>query len=281
MTRRAKIVCTLGPATATAERIRALVDAGMDVARLNLSHGSQAEHAAAYRMVRDAADAAGRAVGVLADLQGPKIRLGTFAGGATIWVPGERVAITTERVLGTHDRVSTTYAGLPADVAPGDRLLVDDGNLVLQVEEVDGPEVCTTVLEGGRVSDHKGISLPNIEVSAPVLSAKDVSDLEFALRLRVDLIALSFVRDPSDVVEVHAVMDGIGERLPVIAKLEKPAAVERLEDVVDAFDGLMIARGDLGVEMPLEEVPVVQKRAVQLAGSAPSRSSSRPRCWSR
>lgn len=265
MTRRAKIVCTLGPATATPERVRALVDAGMDVARLNFSHGTRDGHAAVYRMVRAAADAAGRAVGILADLQGPKIRLATFAVGPTAWAAGERVVITSDAVAGNHDRVSTTYSELPGDVRPGDRLLVDDGNLVLRVESVAGPDIHLLVVEGGPVSDHKGISLPGVAVSAPVLSEKDIADLEFALLLRVDMVALSFVRRPADAAAVHRVMDRIGARVPVIAKLEKPAAVEHLDAVIDAFDGLMVARGDLGVEMPLEEVPVVQKRAVQLA----------------
>ena len=238
----------------------------MDVARLNFSHGTHEEHGLAYRLVRAAADAAGRAVGILADLQGPKIRLGTFADGPVDWVAGDDIVITTEDVLGSHDRVSTTYAGLPGDVAAGTRLLVDDGNIALTVTAVAGPDVYCRVTEGGRVSDHKGISLPDVEVSEPALTAKDRADLRFALQLRVDLVALSFVRSPTDVEPVRAILREAGRtHLPVIAKLEKPAAVDRLAEIVTAFDGLMVARGDLGVEMPLEAVPLVQKRAVQLA----------------
>jgi pyruvate kinase len=265
MTRRAKIVCTIGPATATPERVRALVDAGMDVARLNFSHGTHADHEKAYRMVRDASDAAGKAVGILADLQGPKIRLGRFAAGPVEWRTGETVAITTDDVPGNHDRVSTTYAQLANDAKVGDRLLIDDGKVALEVTGVDGADVRCLVLEGGPVSNNKGLSLPNVDVSIPPLSEKDIEDLRFALGLRVDFVALSFVRSPDDATLVHQIMDSHGGgRLPVIAKVEKPEAVERLEDIVLAFDGVMVARGDLGVELPLEDVPLVQKRAIQL-----------------
>jgi pyruvate kinase len=266
--RRAKIVCTLGPATHSYEGIRALVYAGMDVARLNFSHGSHEQHREAYLWVRRASDESGRGVGVLADLQGPKIRLGTFADGPTVWSTGETVTITTEPCPGSHDRVSTTYAGLAQDVAPDDRLLVDDGRLALKVLSVDGPDVRLRVLEGGPVSNHKGLSLPGVGVSVPALSDKDVDDLRFALGLRVDMIALSFVRSPADIEDVHAVMDERGSRLPVLAKIEKPQAVDNLDAIVQAFDGIMVARGDLGVEMPLERVPLVQKRAVQVAREA-------------
>ena len=265
MTRRGKIVCTLGPAVGTDEMVRALVEAGMDVARLNMSHGEYSDHKAAYDRVRAASDGTGRAVGILADLQGPKIRLGRFAERAVRWSNGETVRITVEDVEGTHDRVSTTYQGLAADARPGDRLLVDDGKVALVVEHIDGDDVVCTVTEGGPVSNNKGLSLPGMNVSVPALSEKDIADLEFALQLGVDMIALSFVRSPSDVELVHAVMDRVGRRVPVIAKLEKPEAVENLEAVVLAFDGIMVARGDLGVELPLEEVPLVQKRAIQMA----------------
>ncbi|TAM86557.1 MAG: pyruvate kinase [Jatrophihabitans sp.] len=265
MTRRAKIVCTLGPSTDTPERCRALVDAGMDVARLNFSHGEHAEHGRRFREVRQAAQAAGRNVAVLADLQGPKIRLGRFADGPVEWATGERVRITVEDCPGDHDRVSTTYRHLADDVRPGDKLLVDDGNVALVCVDVEnGTDVVCDVTEGGTVSNNKGLSLPGVEVSVPAMSEKDADDLEFALRLGVDFVALSFVRQADDVKLVHQVMDRVGIRRPVIAKLEKPEAVERLEEVVLAFDGLMVARGDLGVEMPLEQVPVVQKRAVQV-----------------
>ncbi|MDD7937072.1 pyruvate kinase [Actinomycetospora lutea] len=265
MSRRAKIVCTLGPATSSPEAVRDLVRAGMDVARLNFSHGTHAEHERVYRLVREAADSEGRAVGILADLQGPKIRLGAFADGPQMWATGETVRITTEDVEGTHDRVSTTYSGLADDCRPGESLLVDDGNVALEVTAVEGRDIVARVIEGGRVSDHKGISLPNTAVSVPAMSDKDEADLRFALGLRVDMIALSFVRSPADAELVHKIMDEVGARLPVIAKLEKPEAVDALEAIVLAFDAIMVARGDLGVELALEDVPLVQKRAVQIA----------------
>ncbi len=265
VSRRAKIVCTLGPATATPEKMRALVDAGMDVARMNFSHGSHSDHKQVYDLIRGAAADSGRAVGILADLQGPKIRLGTFAGGPVEWHNGDIVRITVEDVAGTHDRVSTTYKGLARDAKPGDRLLVDDGKVGLVVRDVEGQDVVCEVTEGGPVSNNKGVSLPGMDVSVPALSEKDIEDLEFALELGVDFIALSFVRSPADIDLVHQVMDRVGKgRLPVVAKIEKPEAVYNLEAIVLAFDAVMVARGDLGVELPLEQVPLVQKRAIQI-----------------
>lgn len=263
--RRTKIVCTLGPATATEDRIRELVESGMDVARLNFSHGEHSDHAENYKKVRQASDHLGRAVGILADLQGPKIRLGRFIEGKTVWATGEEVRITVDDVEGTHDRVSTTYKELAKDAKPGDRLLVDDGKVGVTVTGVEGNDVVCRVTEGGPVSNNKGVSLPGMDVSVPALSEKDIEDLEFALKLGVDFIALSFVRSPSDVELVHDVMDRVGRRVPVIAKLEKPEAIDNLEAVVLAFDAVMVARGDLGVELPLEQVPIVQKRAIQMA----------------
>ncbi|MEV8512427.1 pyruvate kinase [Dactylosporangium sp. NPDC051484] len=264
MTRRAKIVCTLGPATSSAERLRGLVDAGMDVARLNFSHGSHEDHASVYNLVREAAIAAGRPVGILADLQGPKIRLGRFADGPHEWRNGDTVVITSDDILGTADRVSCTYKKLPQEVKPGDRLLIDDGKVAVEVIAVNGNDISVLVTEGGPVSNNKGVSLPNVAVSVPALSEKDAEDLRFALRLGADWIALSFVRSPEDIKLVHEIMAEEGIRRPVIAKVEKPEAVASLEAIVNAFDGVMVARGDLGVEMPLEQVPLVQKRAVQL-----------------
>jgi len=265
VSRRGKIVCTLGPATNTDELILALVEAGMDVARMNFSHGAHADHKASYDRVRAASDITGRAVGVLADLQGPKIRLGRFAAGPTYWADGDTVRITVAECEGTHGRVSTTYKRLATDAAVGDRVLIDDGKVGLVVDAIDGDDVVCTVTEGGPVSNNKGISLPGMNVSAPALSDKDIEDLTFALGLGVDLVALSFVRSPSDVDLVREVMDQAGRRVPVIAKLEKPEAVDNLEAIVQAFDGIMVARGDLGVELPLEDVPLVQKRAIQIA----------------
>jgi pyruvate kinase len=266
MRRRAKIVCTLGPATSSSARVRELIAAGMDVARLNFSHGTREEHAAVYREVRAASDEAGKAVGVLVDLQGPKIRLGLFEEGGVTLQAGQSFTITTEPdVEGTSELAGTTYAALAHDVTAGATVLIDDGRVRLRVEDSDGVRVRTTVLEGGRISDHKGINLPGVKVSAPCMSEKDREDLRFALSLGVDMIALSFVRDAADVADVHAVMDELGTRLPVIAKIEKPEAVDLLGPIVRAFDGLMVARGDLGVEIPLEQVPLVQKRCVRLA----------------
>jgi pyruvate kinase len=264
--RRAKIVCTLGPSTDGPDRARALVEAGMDVARLNFSHGDHGDHGRRFQEVRRAAESTGRNLAVLADLQGPKIRLGRFADGPVEWRVGERIRITVEDCPGDHDRVSTTYKRLADDVRPGDRLLVDDGNVALVAVAVEnGTDVVCDVTEGGVVSNNKGLSLPGVDVSVPAMSEKDAEDLEFALRLGVDFVALSFVRSADDVKLVHKVMDEIGIRRPVIAKIEKPEAVDALEAIVLAFDGIMVARGDLGVEMPLEEVPMVQKRAVQIA----------------
>ena len=271
MTRRAKIVCTLGPATDTDAMVKALVEAGMDVARMNFSHGDYADHQASYARVRKASDETGRAVGILADLQGPKIRLGRFKDGRTEWANGETVRITVADCDGTHDRVSTTYKNLCKDAKPGDRMLVDDGKVAVIVEHIDGDDVVCTVTEGGPVSNNKGLSMPGMAFSVPPLSEKDIADLEFALELGVDLIALSFVRSPSDAELVREVMDRVGRRVPVIAKLEKPEAVADLEAIVMAFDAIMVARGDLGVELPLEEVPLVQKKAIQIA-----RENARP-----
>lgn len=265
MERRTKIVCTLGPVVASREGILGLVKAGMNVARMNMSHGDHADHEKNYQWVREATDETGRAVGILADLQGPKIRLGRFIDGATVWENGEIVRITVDDIEGTHDRVSTTYKNLAKDAKPGDRLLVDDGKVALRCVEVDGNDVVCEVVEGGPVSNNKGVSLPGMDISVPALSEKDIADLRFALKLGVDIIALSFVRSPADVELVHAIMDEEGRRCPVIAKLEKPEAMDALESIVLAFDGIMIARGDLGVECPLEQVPLFQKRAIQIA----------------
>ncbi|MBV1955997.1 pyruvate kinase [Streptomyces albidoflavus] len=262
--RRSKIVCTLGPAVDSYEQLKALIEAGMNVARFNMSHGSHAEHEDRYRRVRQAAADTGRAVGVLADLQGPKIRLETFAKGPVELVRGDEFTITTEDVAGDKSVCGTTYKGLPGDVAKGDPILINDGNVELKVTEVEGPRVKTIVIEGGVISDHKGINLPGAAVNVPALSEKDIEDLRFALRMGCDLVALSFVRDAEDVKDVHKVMDEEGRRVPVIAKVEKPQAVANMEAVVLAFDGVMVARGDLAVEYPLEKVPMVQKRLVSL-----------------
>jgi len=237
----------------------------MDVARINRSHGSYEEHEAVYAGVRKASNESGRAVGVLVDLQGPKIRTGRFADGPVTLVNGERFTITIDDILGDQERVSTTYKGLPGDVSPGDRLLIDDGKVALLALEVTDTDVVTEVVEGGVVSDNKGINLPGVAVNVPAMSDKDEADLRWALRLRADMVALSFVRDAKDIERVHEIMDEEGVRLPVIAKIEKPQAVENLKEIIKAFDGVMVARGDLGVELPFEEVPLVQKLAIEIA----------------
>ncbi|KZM34020.1 pyruvate kinase [Oerskovia enterophila] len=264
--RRAKIVCTIGPATESKEQLRALVDAGMDVARINRSHGSAEEHEAVYHGVREAATASGRSVAVLVDLQGPKIRLGRFGGDEKHWLnEGDIFTITTEDVVGTKELVSTTHKGLPGDARVGDPILIDDGKVLVRVTAVEGPQVVTRVEVAGPVSNNKGLNLPGVAVSVPALSEKDRDDLRWALRLGADIIALSFVRSAADFDDVKTIMDEEGRTVPVIAKIEKPQAVENLAEIIDAFDGVMVARGDLAVELPLEQVPLVQKRIVELA----------------
>ncbi|KAJ1684218.1 hypothetical protein LUZ63_020511 [Rhynchospora breviuscula] len=237
----------------------------MDVARMNMSHGAREEHQKVYERVRAASDAHGKAIGIFADLQGPKIRLGDFArGGETLGV-GDDFTITTRDVLGDADVCGTTYDGLPGDVTTGHDILIDDGKVRLRVERVDGTEVHTKVIVGGRVSNHKGINLPGVPVSVPAMSEKDVADLRWSLHLGVDFVALSFVRSAQDAEDVRAVMREEGVVLPVIAKIEKPQAIDNLDEVIKAFDGFMVARGDLGVECPLEDVPFLQKRVIERA----------------
>ena len=266
--RRAKIVCTLGPATESLDSIRALVASGMNVARLNMSHGSHEEQAARYRNVRQASDESGQAVGILADLQGPKIRLGKFSAGKVEVKPGDRFTITTLDVDGTAVRASTTYKGLPGDVQPGDRILIDDGRVAMRALSVTDTDVVCEILEGHALSSNKGINLPGVAVSVPAMSDKDEEDLRWALRIGVDIIALSFVRNAEDYNDVRRIMDEEGIVVPVIAKIEKPQAVANLQEIVDTFDGIMVARGDLGVELPLEEVPLVQKQCISKARTA-------------
>ncbi|MFZ1412368.1 MAG: pyruvate kinase [Micropruina sp.] len=261
--RRAKIVCTMGPSCDTLEKVIELVNAGMNVARLNMSHGDHVEHMRRLNLVRDAAHAAGRPVGVFADLQGPKIRLGKFENDSAILVPGRRFIITTETVLGTSERVGTTLKTLTQDVRPGDQVLVDDGRIALRAVEVTETEVITEVVVGGKVSNNKGINLPGVAVSVPALSEKDELDLRWALRHGVDMVALSFVRSASDYDRVREVMDQEDRHVPVIAKIEKPQAVENLQEIIDTFDAIMVARGDLGVELPPEQVPSVQKKIIE------------------
>jgi pyruvate kinase len=263
--RRAKIVATLGPATASYENIRAIIEAGVNVARMNLSHGSYDVHNEVYSNVRKAAADTGIPVAVLVDLQGPKIRLGKFEAGPYELEVGDIFTITIDEIVGTKERVGTTFKGLPDDVSPGDFLLIDDGKVKVEVVSKDATDVVTKVIVAGPVSNNKGINLPGVAVNVPALSEKDEEDLRWGLKLGADYIALSFVRNAADVDRVYEIMAEEGRRVPVIAKIEKPQAVEALEEIIDAFDGIMVARGDLGVELPLEAVPIVQKRAVELA----------------
>ena len=238
----------------------------MNVARINRSHGRAEDQEEVIDRIRSAAQASGRAIAVLVDLQGPKIRLGTFVNDQKVMLhKGDEFTITTDDVLGTVKRVSTTFKGLPGDCRPGDRLLIDDGNVAVRVVAVTDTDVVTKVEVPGYVSNHKGLNLPGVAVSVPALSEKDRGDLRWAIKIGADIIALSFVRSADDIKDVHDIMDEYGVRIPVIAKIEKPQAVDNLYDIVSAFDGIMVARGDLGVEMPLESVPLVQKRAIELA----------------
>ena len=266
--RRAKIVCTLGPAVESPEKVKELIEAGMNMARLNLSHGSYEEHQGRLDRVRAAAKEAEKAVAVLVDLQGPKIRLARFENGPHELSRGDIFTITTDEVAGTKERVGTTYKGLPGDCKAGDRILIDDGRVTVEVLEVKGKDVITKCTQPGFVSNNKGINLPGVAVSVPAMSEKDEDDLRWGLRAGADFIALSFVRNAADVKVVHAIMEEVGIRVPVIAKIEKPQAVANLEEIIAAFDGIMVARGDLGVELPIEDVPMVQKRCIELSRDA-------------
>ncbi len=290
MPRRTKIVCTLGPATDGEERVEALMRAGMDVARINFSHGSLDEHERRISEVRAVAERLGRSIAVLQDLQGPKIRTGSLAGGKPVLLnDGLLFTITTRPLDGDATRVATTYAALPSDVAAGDRVLLSDGAIELRVEGAEGTDVRCRVVHGGVLAEHQGINLPGVAVSAPALTEKDKADLVFGVRHRVDYIALSFVRRAEDLHEakqliaatlaeskkppepnlavLHPSAYAAEATIPLIAKLEKPEAIEHLDDILRVADGVMVARGDLGVEMPLEQVPLVQKRVIARANA--------------
>jgi pyruvate kinase len=260
---RAKIVCTLGPASSTPEKIGELIDAGMNVARLNFSHGTHEDHAKMLQIVRSEAEKRHRPIAALLDLQGPKIRVGKLKDGQIELRPGAELIVTTEQILGDEKRVSTSYQMLPSDVKIGDHILLDDGYLSLAVTGVEGRDVRTVVISGGILKNNKGINLPGVEVSAPALSEKDRTDIGFALRHAVDYVALSFVRRAEDVIEAKRLLTHDNVSIPVIAKIEKPQALERLGEIIDASDGVMVARGDLGVEMGPEKVPLWQKRIIE------------------
>ena len=263
--RRTKIVATLGPASSSVETIAELIEAGVDVFRLNMSHGDHDGHRQAYHRIREAGDRSGRPVAILADLCGPKIRVGTFRGGSIEISDGERVTVTTEPIEGESGLIPSQYAALAHDVRPGDRILLADGTLELRVESVQAPTIETSVVHGGTLSDRKGINLPGVEVSAPSLTDKDREDARFALELGVDFLALSFVRRASDIHDLRSLMKGASPQPLIVAKIEKPEALERIEEILDATDAIMVARGDLGVELPPEEVPVAQDLLVDYA----------------
>ena len=258
-------MATLGPSTDSLDKVIGLMEAGINVARLNMSHGDHLQHMRRLKLVRDASHEVGRPVGVFADLQGPKIRLTRFENDFAILEPGQRFVITTEDVMGTAERAGTTLKTLTVDVRPGDQVLIDDGRIHLRAVEVTDTDVVTEVVVGGRVSNNKGINLPGVAVSVPALSEKDEHDLRWALRHGVDMVALSFVRSASDYDRVREIMDAEDRHVPVIAKIEKPQAIDNLHDIIDTFDAVMVARGDLGVELPPEQVPSVQKRIIEEA----------------
>jgi pyruvate kinase len=266
--RRCKILCTLGPASSSPEVIGALIDAGMNACRLNLSHGSHEDHTRTYRAIRQEASRRGVAVAILADLQGPKLRIGRIPGDGFMLEAGHKLLISTKpedpvEQSGPLARVTTTYERLTEDVEVGDRILLDDGNIELAANGADGHVLMTTVVQGGMLSSNKGINLPGVELPVPALTEKDEQDLHFALDLGVDVVALSFVRRPEDLEVARTIMRDKGRVRPLIAKIEKPQAIENLDAIIKSAEGIMIARGDLGVEMGPEAVPIIQKRAIE------------------
>jgi pyruvate kinase len=266
--RKTKIVCTLGPASSSQEMINKLLEAGMDVARINMSHGDYAGHAKVIKRLRLGSQRLGKPLAILLDLQGPKIRTGKIADGAVQIHAGDELVLSTKPLLGSQYRISTSYKHLPKDVSPGDPILIDDGKLRLKVLKVQGGEVHCEVVVGGKLSNHKGINLPGVELSTPSVTAKDFQDLAFGLKNGVDYVALSFVRRPEDVVKVKRFIAARGKDTPVVAKIEKPEALEHLRAIVRVADGVMVARGDLGVELEAEKVPLIQKDLIRLANEA-------------
>ncbi|MFN7955057.1 MAG: pyruvate kinase [bacterium] len=267
MRRRTKIVATLGPASADEHTIALLVRAGADVFRLNFSHGDHASHARLARRVRRVSRAAGRPVALLADLQGPKIRVGRLRDGAPIALRrgAELIVVASEDVVGEPGRIGCTYAGLARDVRPGERILLDDGNLELEARRVEGRAVHTRVRVGGLLREHRGINLPGTHIRTPALTPKDLADLALCVRLGVDFVALSFVRSAAEVRDLKRRIVALGGRANVVAKIERPEAVARIDEIVAVADAVMIARGDMGVEIGPEDVPGIQKRLVRLA----------------
>ena len=264
--RRAKIVCTIGPASDTEEMMRELMLRGMNVARLNFSHGSHEDHARVIRRLRKVARELGRTIGILQDLQGPKIRTGRLKDRLPITLQtGQTITITSRDVMGTADLISTTYQELARDVNPGEQILLSDGRIELVVREISGADVICDVLNGGTLGEHQGINLPGTNVSIPSLTPKDEEDLDFGLKHAVDIIAISFVRTADDVVRARRAIVARGGVTPVIAKLEKPQAIDNLDSILEVANGVMVARGDLGVEVAPEKVPLIQKHVIRRA----------------
>jgi len=258
---RAKIICTIGPASEDENILRTLIQSGMDIARLNFSHGSHQEHLQKIECIRKVSDELGKPVAILQDLQGPKIRIGKFKQAPIQLKPGDLFTITTRNILGDQHQVSTTYKNLPHDVQPGDTILVNDGLIKLSVKSKTKTDVLCEVVNGGSLYDRRGINLPGVKISEPSLTEKDKQDVLFGLEHRIDYVALSFVRDAESILELR---DFMGDRaVPIIAKLEKPEALENLDAIIDAADGVMVARGDLGVEISSEKVPSVQKTIIE------------------
>lgn len=261
--RKTKIVCTIGPACESPEMLRKLIDTGMNVARLNFSHGSYEEHATRIQRIREASEQAGKAVGIMLDIKGPKIRTGMIENDQTELVDGHRITLTTEECLGTKNRVSISYEGLPDDVSPGSRLLIDDGLIGLVVEEIRGTDIHCQVVNGGTLKNRKGINAPGVRLRIPSVTEKDIADIRFGIEQGVDMIAASFVRKASDVLDVRRILEEGNVHMDIIAKIEAEEALDQLDAILEVADGLMVARGDLGVEIPTEEVPLVQKRMIE------------------
>lgn len=263
MLRKAKIVCTIGPASESVETLKKLIEAGMNVARLNFSHGSHEEHAARIENIREASRQTGKSVAILLDTKGPEIRTGSLEVDAIELIEGNRIVLTTEDVAGNAERVSITYQELPADVAAGDTILIDDGLIGLTVEEVRPTEIVCLIKNGGTLKSKKGVNVPGVSINLPGITEKDAQDIEFGIKQGVDFIAASFVRKAADILEIRQILEQHGASIDIIAKIENQEGVDNVDEILVVSDGIMVARGDLGVEIPAEEVPLVQKQLIK------------------
>ena len=263
--RKTKIICTIGPASESEEKLRALIDAGMNVARFNFSHGTHDEHREKFKRLVRVRREMGKPVAALMDTRGPEIRLRDFEGGKTVLEKGKSFTLTTEEIPGTSERASITYKDLVKDVSRGTSILIDDGLIELRVENVTDTEIHCTVINGGPVSNHKGVNVPDTDLSMPFISEQDRADIEFGCKLGYEYIAASFTRSADDVRQIREILDAFGSNMKIIAKIESTQGVNNIEEILDAADGVMVARGDLGVEVPMEEVPVIQKHIIRLA----------------